>query len=160
MRVHDQIPPCFDRMDSSVRLPRIFVLATCSVCAVLAVTFGLLFVRDYKRTRKKYHKDDNVDDSMKPEHENTDLDQTCLVVDPDLEKALEENGHGVFSRGALYSLLNLMRRVEDYSLEKLLTVLLNCSAFSANQVKHLLGEEGVWARDVYRKLYVHVVDAC
>lgn len=107
---------------------RFLAFAFCSVAA-LAVTIGLYYLKDYKRNRKKGRNADVLDPSMKVQEEER-------PVSLELAEILKENGHGEFSKGTIFSLLGMLERVEDNMLEKLLVALLNCSAFTTNQVKN------------------------
>ena len=111
---------------------RFLAFAFCSVAA-LAVTIGLYYLKDYKRNRKKGRNADVLDPSMKVQEEERPV---SFAVELELAEILKENGHGEFSKGTIFSLLGMLERVEDNMLEKLLVALLNCSAFTTNQVKN------------------------
>lgn len=108
---------------------RIVVFAVCSACAAFAVAFSLYYLRDHKRNRKK-ESVPNISNSKVREEK----DASSFGVELKLEEILKENGHGEFTKGTISSLLGMLERVEDHMLEKLLVALLNCSAFTTNQV--------------------------
>lgn len=116
-------------MEFSVKGRRVLLLAFFSTFAALAVSFSLYYLIDYKRGRKK--------GSFIDIYKNLDQEKTpsCVAVDLELAEILKENGHGEFTKGTIYKLLELLEKVEDCMLEKLLVAFLNCSAFTTNQVK-------------------------
>ena len=118
-------------MEYAGKSGRIAVFAFCSACVALAITFGLYYLTDYTRKKKKGSATDVFKSSSKVRgHESA----TSFEVELELAEILKANGHGEFTRGTISSLLELLERVEDHMLEKLLVALLNCSAFTTNQV--------------------------
>ena len=111
---------------------RIILFAFCSAFAALAVTFSLYYLIDHKRNRIKGSTTDVLGSLSKHHEEKT---QTSFAVELELKEILKANGHGEFTKGTISKLLGLLERVEDHMLEKLLVALLNCSAFTTNQVK-------------------------
>ena len=122
-------------MEDGGRGARIIAFAFCSAIAAFAVTISVYYLRNYKRNRKKgsYTGIFNPSSTV---HEVKSL--TSSAVELDLAKILKENGHGEFAKGTISSLLGMLEKVEDHMLEKLLVALLNCSAFTTNQVKRYL----------------------
>ncbi|KAM7442551.1 Armadillo repeat containing [Porites harrisoni] len=114
-------------MAFSVKGRRVLLLAFFSTFAALAVSFSLYYLINYKRGRKK--------GGFIDVYKNRDGEKTPSSVTEDLELAeiLKEHGHGEFTKGTMYKLLELLQKVEDCTLEKLLGALLNCSAFTTNQ---------------------------
>ena len=117
-------------MAFSVKGRRVLLLAFVSTFAALAVSFSLYYLINYKRGRKK--------GGFIDVYKNRDGEKTpsSVAVDLELAEILKENGHGEFTKGTIYKLLELLEKVEDCTLEKLLGALLNCSAFTTNQVKY------------------------
>ena len=117
-------------MAFSVKGRRVLLLAFFSTFAALAVSFSLYYLINYKRGRKK--------GGFIDVYKNRDREKTpsSVTVDLELAEILKENGHGEFTKGTIYKLLELLEKVEDCTLEKLLGALLNCSAFTTNQVKY------------------------
>lgn len=117
-------------MGFSVKGRGVLVLAFFSTFAALTVSFSLYYLIDYKRGRKKGGFIDvykNLDEEKTP---------SSVTVDLELAEILKENGHGEFTKETIHKLLELLEKVEDCMLEKLLGALLNCSAFTTNQVKY------------------------
>lgn len=110
---------------------RVVVFAFCSACAALAVALSLYYMRDYKRNRKKGSVPNILDSTLKEREDNT---ESSFAVELELAEILKENGHGEFTKGTISSLLGMLERVDDRMLERFLVVLLNCSAFTTNQV--------------------------
>ena len=117
-------------MAFSVRGRRVLLLAFFSTFAALAVSFSLYYLINYRRGRKK--------GGFIDVYKNRDGEKTpsSVTVDLELAEILQKNGHGEFTKGTIYKLLELLEKVEDCTLEKLLGALLNCSAFTTNQVKY------------------------
>lgn len=118
-------------MGFSVKGRRVLLLAFFSTFAALAVSFSLYYLINYTRGRKK--------GGFIDVYKNRDEEKTpprSVTVDLELADILKENGHGEFTKGTIYKLLELLEKVEDCMLEKLLGALLNCSAFTTNQVKY------------------------
>lgn len=122
-------------MEDGGRGARIIALAFCSAIAAFAVTISVYYLRNYKRNRKK-GSCTGIFNPSSTVHEVKSL--TSSAVELDLAKILKENGHGEFAKGTISSLLGMLEKVEDHMLEKLLVALLNCSAFTTNQVKRYL----------------------
>ena len=120
-------------MEGGGREARIVLYAVCSAFAALAVTVSLYYLRDCKRNRKKGSNADILDSSMKDQGEK---DSTSFTEELELVEILKENGHGEFTKKTISSLLRMLERVQDHMLYKLLVALLNCSAFTRNQVKN------------------------
>ena len=121
-------------MESAGKSTRVFVFAFCSACAALALAISLYYTRDYKKNRKKGSTSNILDSTGK-------CDEPCSFGEElELAEILKENGRGEFRKGTISSLLGMLERVDDLMLEKLLVALLNCSAFTTNQVR--------WGTDV------------
>lgn len=118
-------------MESPGKVARIAVFAFCSACAALTVAISLYYLRDYKKTRKKGSVQHILDSTRKICEEER---AGSFAVELELAEILKENGHGEFTKGTISSLLGMLERVDDCMLEKLLVALLNCSAFTTNQV--------------------------
>lgn len=130
--------PNKSNMEGGGRGARIIICAVCSVFAALAVTISLYYLRDCKRNRKKGSNADILDSSMKDQGEK---DSTSFTGKLELAEILKENGHGEFTKNTISSLLRMLERVQDHMLDKLLVALLNCSAFTRNQVKNCSSEK-------------------
>ena len=110
---------------------RIVLYAVCSTFALATMVLTLYYLRNRKRSRKKER---ITGPSIRPYDEpslGTFIDESGTA----LAEVLKENGHGEFSKGAISSLLRCIELAEPSTLEKFLVALLNCSAFTANQVK-------------------------
>lgn len=116
-------------MDSTGRSARVLVFALCSACAAVALAVSLYYARDYKKKRKKGSTSNILDSSGKCE------EPSSFGAELELAEILTENGRGEFEKGTISSLLEMLERVDDLMLEKLLVALLNCSAFTTNQVR-------------------------
>ena len=118
-------------MSGTGRAARIVLYAVCSTFAAATLLFTLYYLRNRKRSRKKER---ITGPSIRP------YDQPSLATFIDesgtsLAEVLKENGHGEFSKGTILALLRCIEVAETSTLEKFLVALLNCSAFTANQVK-------------------------
>lgn len=118
-------------MESTGKTARVVLFAVCSACAALALTFGLYYLREYEGKKKK-GRSTNVFESLLKARGNES--GSSFAIDRELTEILKENGHGELTKGTISSLLELLEKVEDHMLEKLLVALLNCSAFTTNQV--------------------------
>lgn len=118
-------------MESPGKAARIAVFAFCSACAALTLAISLYYLRDYKKNRKKLSVPNILDSTRKVRE---DKSAGSFAVELELAEILKENGHGEFTKGTISSLLEMLERVDDCMLEKLLVALLNCSAFTTNQV--------------------------
>ena len=116
-------------MESVGKSPRVLVFVLCSACAAVALAISLYYTRDYKKKRKKGNTASILDSRGKRE-------ESCSFGEElELAEILKENGRGEFRKGTISSLLGMLERVDDLMLEKLLAALLNCSAFTTNQVR-------------------------
>ena len=117
----------------NMELPRkaakIAVFAFCSACAALTLAFSVYYLTDYSKNRKK---DPNI--LFPPSKIREEKIAGSFALELELAEILKENGHGEFTKGTISSLLGMLDRVDDSMLEKLLVALLNCSAFTTNQV--------------------------
>ena len=121
-------------MEGGGRGARIALYAVCSAFAALAVTISLYYLRDCKRNRKKGSKKGILHSSLRvPDEEAT----TSFTEELELAEVFKDNGHGEFTRKTISSLLRMLDRVQDHMLDKLLVALLNCSAFTRNQVNNI-----------------------
>lgn len=118
-------------MEATRKTTRIVLFGVCAACAALAITFGIYYLREYKGKKKK----GSITDVFESLHKLREDDSgSSFVIKQELAEILNENGHGEFTKGTMASLLELLEKVEDHMLEKLLVALLNCSAFTTNQV--------------------------
>ena len=118
-------------MEATGKTTRIVLFGVCSACAALAITFGIYYLREYKGKKEK----GSITDVFESLHKlREDDSSSSFVIKQELAEILNENGHGEFTKGTMASLLELLEKVEDHMLEKLLVALLNCSAFTTNQV--------------------------
>ena len=122
-------------MESAGKSPRLFVFALCSACAALALAISLYYTRDYRKKRKKGSTSNILDSIGKCEGPSS------FGEELELAEILKDNGRGEFRKGTISSLLGMLERVDDVMLEKLLVALLNCSAFTTNQVRRGVGRE-------------------
>ena len=116
-------------MESAGKSARVVVFVVCSACAALAVAISLYCTRDYKKKRKKGSTSNILDSTGKC------VEPSSFGEELELAEILKENGRGEFRKGTISSLLGMLERVDDLMLEKLLIALLNCSAFTTNQVR-------------------------
>ena len=116
-------------MESAGKSARVVVFVVCSACAALAVAISLYYTRDYKKKRKKGSTSNILDSTGKCE------EPSSFGEELELAEILKQNGRGEFRKGTISSLLGMLERVDDLMLEKLLIALLNCSAFTTNQVR-------------------------
>ena len=131
-------------MESAGKSARVVVLVVCSACAALALAISLYYTRDCKKKRKK----GNILDSTGRYEEPSSFGEEL-----ELAEILKENGRGEFRKGTISSLLGMLERVDDLMLEKLLVALLNCSAFTTNQVRWR-GDcvVGIWGEEAWYQL--------
>ena len=122
-------------MESAGKSARVLVFVFCSACAALALAISLYYARDYKKKRKNGSTSNIEDWTDKCE------EPSSFVEELELAEILKENGRGQFRKGTISSLLGMLERVDDLMLEKLLVALLNCSAFTTNQVRWWGGGE-------------------
>ena len=123
-------------MEFAGKSGRVLVFVFCSACAALALAISLYYARDYKEKRKK-GSNSNIEDWTEKCEE-----PSSFVEELELPEILKENGRGQFRKGTISSLLGMLERVDDLMLEKLLVALLNCSAFTTNQVRWCGGGGG------------------
>ena len=116
-------------MESVGKRPRVLVFVLCSACAAVALAISLYYTRDNKKKRKKGNTASILDSRGKRE------EPCSLGEELELAEILKGNGRGEFRKGTISSLLGMLERVDDLMLEKLLVALLNCSAFTTNQVR-------------------------
>jgi len=116
-------------MESAGKSARVLVFAFCSACAAVALAISLYYARDYKKKRKKGSTPSVLDSTGKREELSSFGEELGLA------EILKDNGRGEFGKGTISSLLGMLERVDDLMLEKLLAALLNCSAFTTNQVR-------------------------
>lgn len=124
-------------MESAGKGARVLVFAFCSACAALAVAISLYYTRDYKKNRKK----GSIPNISDPPRKCEEPSASSFAEELELAEILKENGRGEFRKGTISSLLRMLERVDDLMLEKLLVALLNCSAFTTNQVSGWGGGE-------------------
>lgn len=110
---------------------RIVLYVVCSTFAAATLAFTVYYLRNRKRSRKKERLNGP---SIRP-YDKSSLATSIDESETSLAEVLKENGHGEFSKGKISSLLRFIEVAETSTLEKLLVALLNCSAFTANQVK-------------------------
>lgn len=116
-------------MELPGRAAKVAVFAFCSACAALTLAVSVYYLTDYKKNRKKYPKI-----LFPPSEMRGEKIAGSFAMELELAEILKENGHGEFTKGTISSLLGMLERVDDRLLEKLLVALLNCSAFTTNQV--------------------------
>ena len=119
-------------MEGSWKSARIAFYAFCSTFAFITLAFTVYYLTNHKGSRKT----NRVTDTSIRLHDETAA--SCSFCDEsELAEILEKNGHGEFAKGKISSLLRFIETAETHMVEKLLVILLNCSAFTANQVKCL-----------------------
>lgn len=117
-------------MESAGKSARVLVFVVCTACAAVALAISLYYTRDNKKKRKKGGTPSILDSIGKREPE-----PSLFGEELELAEILKENGRAEFRKGTISSLLGMLERVDDLMLEKLLVALLNCSAFTTNQVR-------------------------
>lgn len=115
-------------MEGGGRGARIIFFTFCSAFAALAVSMTIYYLRKHKGMKKK----DTSDLSRGEREEKASI---SFAEEIELADVLKQNGHGEYTKATISSLLRLLERVNDLTLEKLLVILSNCSAFTRNQVK-------------------------
>ncbi|XP_068714483.1 armadillo repeat-containing protein 10-like isoform X3 [Montipora foliosa] len=115
-------------MEGSWKSARIAFYAFCSTFAFVTLAFTVYYLTNHKGSRKK----NRITDTSIRLHDETAA--SCSFCDEsELAEILKKNGHGEFAKGKISSLLRFIETAETHMVEKLLVILLNCSAFTANQ---------------------------
>lgn len=115
-------------MEGSWKSARIAFYAFCSTFAFVTLAFTIYYLTNHKGSRKK----NRVTDTSIRLHDETAA-SCSFCEESELAEILEKNGHGEFAKGKISSLLRFIETAETHMVEKLLVILLNCSAFTANQ---------------------------